>query len=200
MSLPKRGLARLYPIEFRAWWDMKHRCFNSDNPRWMDYGGRGITVCDRWKDSFRNFFQDMGKRPSSKHSLDRIDNDGNYTPENCRWATKTQQLRNTRRNIKYTYNGETLCISEWAERTGLLATTIFTRLKRGWPIEDALNNGIHQRSKGRKFTHNGRTQTLRQWAIELGFKDLGIINERIDRGWSVEKALFTPARSYKRSE
>lgn len=82
-----------------AWHDMKLRCLEPSYKQFKDYGGRGITVCDRWLDSYENFFADMGERPSSAYSLDRIDNDGNYEPGNCRWATRVEQSRN-RRNVK----------------------------------------------------------------------------------------------------
>lgn len=83
--------------EYRAWCSMKTRCFNKNRSEWMRYGGRGITVCKRWKESFKNFFYDMGTRPSEKHSLDRIDTDGNYEPSNCRWATQSEQASNKKK-------------------------------------------------------------------------------------------------------
>ena len=106
----KRGTARGWcHIHYCRWWrsktplyetwvQMKYRCHNKNHPAYSCYGGRGITVCDHWRDSFKAFLADMGPKPSNKHSLDRINNDGNYEPSNCRWATRCQQQRNTRMN------------------------------------------------------------------------------------------------------
>lgn len=90
-------LKPLYPVEYAAWVHLRQRCSNSKNPKYKDYGGRGISVCDRWTECFQNFIDDMGVKPSPKHSLDRIDNDGNYEPGNCRWATAKEQRNNQRR-------------------------------------------------------------------------------------------------------
>src|ERR1700693_405621 len=94
---PKHGLTGT--PEYQAWTKMKLRCYDPNNPRYANYGARGIAVCDRWRESFENCFADMGKKPSPKHSIDRINVHGDYVKENCRWATATQQMRNTTRNI-----------------------------------------------------------------------------------------------------
>lgn len=104
-----------YITEYSTWYDMIHRCENANNKHFKDYGGRGISVCVRWKFSFKNFLADMGPKPSIKHSLDRIDNNGNYESKNCRWATKKQQSRNTRTSIMITLNGKTKSLRQWCE-------------------------------------------------------------------------------------
>lgn len=123
---------------YSTWQNMKERCRNPRNKHYYRYGGRGIGVCDRWEKSFPNFVEDMGERPSSQHSLDRIDNDGNYEPGNCRWATGIQQCRNTRRNRILTFNGKTMTLPEWAEATGIPYVRLASRIQKGWSAERAL--------------------------------------------------------------
>jgi hypothetical protein len=94
MPRGKHGLSKT--PEYKIWITSKHRCFNAHYKTYSYYGGRGITMCSRWRESFKNFYADMGPRPSNKHSLDRINNDGNYEPDNCRWATHQQQMENRR--------------------------------------------------------------------------------------------------------
>jgi hypothetical protein len=133
-----------------TWWAMCRRCNDPTNSDFATYGGRGINVCDRWQgdDGYLNFSADMGKRPTPKHSLERIDRDGPYSPENCRWATGTEQARNTSRNRFLTHNGETLCVSEWAERLGMPAYVISMRLnKHKWTVSRTLSTPIRVRSK-----------------------------------------------------
>ena len=123
---------------YMAWRSMKKRCHSPRSKNYRLYGGRGISVCDQWRDSFERFLADMGEPPSPAHSLDRIDNDGNYEPSNCRWATAKQQGRNTRANRLITVNGETFPLVVWSERTGVKYTTIYQRLARGWPQAQAI--------------------------------------------------------------
>lgn len=124
--------------EYNAWLHMRERCLDPKNPRYRDYGGRGIQVCNRWLSSFENFLKDMGDRPSPQHSLDRTDNGKNYELSNCQWATRLQQQNNTRWNTRVTVNGESRTLAEWARVSGLDYKLIFLRLQRGWTIEQAV--------------------------------------------------------------
>lgn len=130
--------------EFRVWTSMLTRCRNPNCKEWKNYGGRGINVCLRWL-SFESFFRDMGPRPSPRHSIDRIDNNGNYEPSNCRWATPTEQGRNKRSTRWITSRGLTLTMSEWCKRTGIKHTTFLMRLKLKWPMDVALYTPVRKR-------------------------------------------------------
>lgn len=117
--------------EYMAWGAMKSRCYNHHAPQYPGYGGRGIQMCDRWRESFERFLEDMGRRPSPGHSLDRIDVNGNYEPGNCRWATAKQQSRNVRTNCLIMIDGVTKTAVEWSEQSGLHQGTISRRARRG---------------------------------------------------------------------
>lgn len=131
--------------EYMIWGTMIQRCENPKNKKYAEYGGRGISVCSRWRKSFADFLADMGERPSSDYQLDRYpNNDGNYEPGNCRWASRQQNTQNTRRNRLLTLNGESLALSEWSRRTGLHLDCLRYRLEHGWSVERALTTKSRQ--------------------------------------------------------
>jgi hypothetical protein len=121
-----------------TWANMISRCQNYKNEDFCNYGGRGITVCNRWK-KFENFYADMGPRPSSKHSIDRIDNSGNYEPRNCRWATPKDQARNRRSNRLVLVDGRLITIAEAANIACISLALLHYRLKSGWSTQRALS-------------------------------------------------------------
>lgn len=135
------GHARVGKVsaEFRAWIAMQRRCNEPNSVGFHNYGGRGIKVCQRWQDSFENFFADMGPKPSPNHSIDRIDNDGDYSPENCRWATRLDQARNTRRTATVCVDGVAYPLPVIAEVIGISAKRVWARKKENLPklINDA---------------------------------------------------------------
>jgi hypothetical protein len=152
-------MARAYPIwsvqhgccrkhfktpEYLTWSRMRERCTSVRHKSYPRYGGRGIKVCEQWN-SFANFLADMGLRPSAKHSLDRIDNDGNYSPENCRWATVKEQSRNRRNNHHITFNSKTATLQEWADSLNMSCHALSRRLTKGWPISRALTEPLSPR-------------------------------------------------------
>lgn len=123
--------------EYRTWASMLNRCRNPNFPGYSDYGGRGIGVCERWK-VFSQFFADMGSRPSPKHSIERINNDGNYEPSNCRWATDAEQRRNTRQNHIVEYMGTKMTLMDAAKLAGLNFNCLRYRITHGWDIDRAM--------------------------------------------------------------
>lgn len=145
LKLRARNDRRRVP-ERGCWQAMKHRCYNPRATYYAEYGGRGIRVCQRWLDSFDAFLADMGPRPSLAHTVDRIDANGNYEPGNCRWATATEQARNTRSNRMLTWRGKTQSAASWASELGLPAGTIYDRLGLGWSVDEAL--GTPRLAKG----------------------------------------------------
>ena len=136
---------------YKSWHMMKQRCLNINYSQYHDYGGRGIHVCSRWL-TFGNFLADMGERPKGT-SLNRIDNNGNYEPGNCEWASKKQQQRNRRTNRLITFNGVTKCISDWAKDLGLKQHSLSMRMDvYGWTIEKALSTPAINSGRRRKIT------------------------------------------------
>lgn len=131
--------------EFRAWGHMKERCYSPKHVSYPNYGARGIQVCDRWlhgadgKSGFECFFADMGRKPSPSLSVDRADNNGDYEPGNCRWATDKQQQRNTRRNRRVTIGGRSASFAEHCERYGISDAAVRSRLSLGWDVEAAFS-------------------------------------------------------------
>jgi hypothetical protein len=127
---------RLSP-EFKVWASMKGRCENRNGQSYAYYGAQGVKVCERWQ-SFAAFLEDMGRRPTPLHTIDRIDNAKGYEPGNCRWATRRQQCENRSMTVWITINGVTRCLSEWARMAGVHRETIRQRLRRGVPPEMAI--------------------------------------------------------------
>lgn len=129
--------------EYTVWALMISRCHNKNNKSYERYGSRGISVCDRWKNSFESFLADMGNRPADGLQIDRINNDGNYEPSNCRWVTKTENARNKRSNVVIKYNGQSATVAEWGERIGINAKALRLRLfRRNWSIEKSLSTPL----------------------------------------------------------
>lgn len=132
--------------EYYTWASMIFRCFNKNSKFYKYYGGRGITVCEKWR-KFENFLSDMGKKPTGM-SLDRIDNNKNYSPENCRWATHLEQMNNRNISLKFTYNGEEKTVAEWAVIYKIKPNTLYHRLFKGlWNAKDAFEKPVRFRSK-----------------------------------------------------
>jgi hypothetical protein len=170
---------------------MRERCLRTNHPAFHRYGGRGIKVCARW-DSFLNFLEDMGPKPGDGFTLERLNNDGDYEPDNCKWATPREQGNNRSDNRLLEFRGETLTIAEWASRLGLRHTTIRMRLEKGWSVEKALTPKL--RPSTRALTLRNETLTLAEWSERTGIAS-NTIRMRLANGWGAERALTTPVDS-----
>lgn len=148
-----RSHGRSYTSEYQIWNSMLARCENPNAFGYPRYGARGITVCEAWHD-FRAFYADMGPRPSPNHSIERKDNDGHYTPDNCVWLLSKYQVRNMSTTMFLTYNNLTKSVSEWAEITGIHVKTLYARKHRyGWSDEETVTIPLQPR-KGPKLSHS----------------------------------------------
>ena len=136
--------------EYAVWNRMIERCTNQNHKSFNDYGGREIKICKQWRESFESFYADMGPRPSPEHSIDRINNDGNYEPGNCRWATRVQQGQNKRNNHRVTINGTTKSLMQWCHDIGISYATVYHRVRDGLSIEDAITIPQFQVRKGKR--------------------------------------------------
>lgn len=193
---------RPYCPEVAAWQSMWYRCCNDKCPSYHRYGGRGIRVCERWRDFFA-FMEDMGRRPSAEHSLDRIDVNGDYCPENCRWATRDIQGNNRSTNVKVTINGKTQTKIQWLRELGFGETTIIRWRRRTGSWEAAFaaasayrNSEAWAKQRPEAVTAFGKSLLPAHWATEPECAvDVGTLYFRLSAGWSPEEALSTPARS-----
>lgn len=137
--------------EYTIWIAMKNRCYNRKFSQYCDYGGRGIIVCERWINSFPNFLEDMGLRPSKEYSIDRIDNNGNYCPENCRWATREEQENNKNRSVIIKYDNIEYTPKQVEEKFGLSAQTVCRKKRLGWTDKEIIET---PKFKGNKRIKN----------------------------------------------
>lgn len=167
---------------YQSWLNLKTRCLNPNREQWNDYGGRGITVCQRWLDSFEAFYADVGERPSVQHTIERKDTNGNYEPGNCVWATRQEQNRNRRDNRKITVDGVTKCAAQWAEEKGINVETLVKRVQVGTSEKDLFD------PPGVLLTYQGKTLRAYEWAKLLGIPKPTIC-QRLKRGLPVEKVL-----------
>lgn len=184
------------------WSGMKQRCFNPKSKDYKNYGARGITVCDEWKDSFQTFCSwSKGNGYSDSLTIDRIDPNGNYCPENCRWIPLSEQSKNTRltfNNRFYTINGITKTYEEWAEESGISVNLFSLRVSRGMSEDKILLPAIkptHRR--GKQITINGVTKNITQWCKEYRISYTSYLH-RINRGLSEEDAITTPKEARKK--
>jgi hypothetical protein len=156
--MTKHGLSKT--DVYRIWRHMRSRCENPNVPEFFHYGGRGIAVCERWK-QFEAFLQDVGPRPGPEFTIDRIDNNRGYEPGNCRWATWKQQQRNRRSNVIYSYAGITAPLAEICERLNLKYRTVHARLVKGASLDVAMTPGSLPKGKGHRIVKTGAVTVRR---------------------------------------
>lgn len=171
--------------EYHLWSLMKQRCTNPNTDKYDRYGGRGIKVCDRWMNSFENFYADMGPRPSTEHTIERENNNGNYEPNNCRWATKTEQANNRSSNTFIELNGQKVTIADASRELGVKYNTLLARVKRGVELTGR---------EEKKYTHNDITMGIHGWARRTGIA-VRALKERIASGMSFEDAVTKVPRN-----
>lgn len=196
---------------YNSWYGMKRRCSCPTQTGYERYGGRGITYDSKWE-TFEGFYEDMGERPGPNYDLDRIDNNGNYCKENCRWVTHAENCKNRggRRPTRlYTFDGKTMCIADWAKEIGIAPQSLQKRLNKGWPLELALSSekrdgkghknvvpspakGQSIRNKNSKYiTIDGVTKTYSEWEKEKGLSK-GLISKRLSQGCTPYQAVMLP--------
>ena len=178
-----------------SWSDMLKRCRNKKSFAFKDYGGRGITVCERWK-KFENFLEDMGD-PPTKMTLERINVNGNYEPKNCRWATRMEQGKNKRNNSFITFNGETKHLAEWAREKKMWHGTIRNRINKGWSIEKVFSKrNFHA---GKKYLiYKGKEFSVKECA-KINNLDSTTVHWRLNNGWTVEDIFETGNCNHRRT-
>ena len=185
-----------YTTEYKIWNGMIQRCTSPNTTGYSDYGGRGITVCDRWLNSFEAFYEDMGPRPSLDYSIERRENDGNYEKNNCYWATREEQQNNTRVNVFHVYRGNQYTISQLAElpeaiENGVCEMTLYNRIKQyGYSVEKAINTPAREATV--THTHNGTTKTITEWARMYRINYHTLYRRLTRDKWDFERAILTP--------
>lgn len=187
-----------YTKLYRAWASMKDRCYNTNAVEYHRYGQRGIRICEGWRECFEAFAEwSYANGYKEGLSIDRIDVNGNYEPSNCRWVDMKTQGRNRRSNRLLTFNGETRCVSEWSEITGIGVSTIFSRIKSGWDVESILTQPVLETAKGRgrsrkdnvMLTLDEVTRCISEWA-EITHQPCDRLYLRHSRGWNDKEIIL----------
>lgn len=207
MSVCKMNNSRKYVGEYTSksrprlywvWYNMIRRCENPKSPDYYRYGALGISVCDEWHDlpTFLNWA--YSHNWAEGLTLDRIDNEGNYCPENCRWADKFTQSNNKRTNTFLEFDGKKQTVANWAREQGISPEVLYDRIERDWPIEDILQTPVRVTPKFKRGSsvevveYKGESHTLLEWSKITGLSPC-CIRYRIKAGWTVEEALTKPS-------
>ena len=182
-------MARKDLKEYHVWKAMKARCYSSCHKN-SNYQKNNLEVCDKWRNDFNAFFKDMGKRPGENYSIDRIDNSKGYYPENCRWATQSEQCKNRGSfNKVYIYNGEAKVLKDWAKHFGIKYTTLYLRITRE---KLSFEEAISRKNRYENFYYDNKYSSLKDIVAEHSIVPYMTITSRLSNGWDLEKALKTP--------
>ena len=166
---------------------MRLRCYNENNVNYKYYGGKGVTICDEWLLSFENFFDwAINNGYNENLTIDRIDSEKEYSPDNCKWSTKKEQAYNRSMSVKLTLNGITMYMTEWAEELNIDKTTLSWRYNQGWSHEKILTTKTNDREV--KITYNNETRTMSEWAVILGIPKSRLSNRKF-RGWTDKETI-----------
>lgn len=203
---------RTRTTEYSTWGKMRDGCYRPTNNMYQYYGAKGIKVCDRWLEpdgrGFMNFFEDMGPKPSPKHSIDRIDITGDYCPENCKWATDREQANNKSNNHWITIDGKRDTLANWCRHYGIGEKTFRYRIRK-WKCDEKTALTVVSRKSSvipqdgdtgdmRIIEFNGVKDSVKNWAAKCGMEYYNVYTRIFTHGWSVEKALTTPIRQRKK--
>lgn len=194
----KHGLAhtKLYAV----WLNMRNRCYNENVRAYARYGARGITVCDEWKDEFIPFMRwALSHGWNESLQIDRIDNNGQYCPDNCRFVTRSENVRNREVSEKITFNGETHHIVEWAKILGVSVTALHNRRVRGWSKDKIFTVPVKKAEEERLITYKGETMNMQQWDKRFNLPR-GTVRNRTRLGWRFEDIVSRPMRKDRRRE
>lgn len=180
--------------EYNCWRSILDRCLNPNATLYPQYGGVGITCCQRWRrgagglSAFQCFLSDMGPRPSRNHTVDRFPNfRGNYSPRNCRWATYGEQARNRRSNVRIRHHGETLCALDLCAKLRIGYRKFLQRIHRGWTVRRAIQCAINPRL--RMFTIYRKTRTLKEWARHFKIPYYTLYRRVVQQGWKIKEVV-----------
>lgn len=174
--------------EYKTWIGIKQRCTNPNSSVWERYGGRGITICEEWLHDFDAFYKHIGKAPTLKHTVDRIDNNRGYEPGNVRWATRKEQSNNLRSNTWIEYDGKRMTWAQWAEYLDVPYNLLLTRVKKKLPLEEVLQPRIND-ERNALVEVDGKAMSLREWE-----KVTGIKYQTLYARWKAGKYLLAPVK------
>lgn len=172
---------------YNTWAHMKQRCYNTKNASYKDYGGKGIKVCEEWQDFIPFYNWSMKNGYNDTLTIDRIDNNKDYSPDNCRWATIEQQNNNKSDTILIQYNGKIQSVAKWSQELNIKYSTLMSRINKGIPLDEAFNTKSFK--KIHYVTYQGETHTVKEWSKILGIKQCTLSWRLFRAKWSIEKAF-----------